>query len=92
VVDDEMKPEGAAAVEKLVTVDRLIARRRHVERRASGPDPDYEKYEKVTVWIGRLFPFEQAWVPMPWYFHLHPGITNRAGAILKGGQRSPKAS
>jgi len=40
-----MKPEkGAAAVEKVVTVDKSrFARRRHVERRASGPDPDYEE-------------------------------------------------
>ncbi len=59
VVDDEMKPEkGAAAVEKLVTVDKVdllvggMSSGVHL-----GQIPIMKKYEKVTVWIGRcIFP------------------------------------
>ena len=54
VVDDEMKPEkGAAAVEKLVTVDKVdvliggMSSGVHL-----GQIPIMKKYEKVTVWIG----------------------------------------
>ena len=54
VVDDEMKPEkGAAAVEKLATVDKVdlliggMASGVHL-----GQIPIMKKYEKITVWIG----------------------------------------
>ena len=54
VVDDEMKAEkGAAAVEKLVTVDKVdilvggMASGVHL-----GQIPIMKKYEKITVWIG----------------------------------------
>ena len=45
VVDDEMKPEkGAAAVEKLVTVDKVdFLVGGNVQWCASGRDPDHEK-------------------------------------------------
>ena len=54
VVDDEMKPEkGAAAVEKLVTMDKVDLL---VGGMSSGvllgEIPIMKKYEKVTVWIG----------------------------------------
>ncbi len=76
VVDDEMKPEkGAAAVEKLVTVDKVDVL---VGGMASGVHlgqiPIMKKYEKVTVWIGAASSrCEQAVGPTSdWYFHLHP--------------------
>ena len=76
VVDDEMKPEkGAAAVEKLVTVDKVdlliggMASGVHL-----GQIPIMKKYEKVTVWMGAASSrCEQAVGPAAdWYFHLHP--------------------
>jgi branched-chain amino acid transport system substrate-binding protein len=75
VVDDEMKPEkGAAAVEKLATVDKVDI---FVGGMSSGVHlgqiPILKKYGKVTVWIGAAYHgCENALEGADWYFHLHP--------------------
>ena len=88
VVDDEMKPEkGAAAVEKLVTVDKVdllvggMSSGVHL-----GQIPIMKKYEKVTVWIGAASSrCEQALgAEATWYFHLHPWDYQQGGSYLEG--------
>jgi branched-chain amino acid transport system substrate-binding protein len=87
VVDDEMKPEkGAAAVEKLVTVDKVdllvggMASGVHL-----GQIPIMKKYEKITVWIGAASSrCEQAMGPVDWYFHLHPWDYQQGASYLEG--------
>jgi len=88
VVDDEMKPEkGAAAVEKLVTVDKVdllvggMSSGVHL-----GQIPIMKKYEKVTVWIGAASSrCEQAvGADATWYFHLHPWDYQQGGSYLEG--------
>ena len=88
VVDDEMKPEkGAAAVEKLVTVDKVdlliggMASGVHL-----GQIPIMKKYEKVTVWIGAASSrCEQAvGAAADWYFHLHPWDYQQGESYIEG--------
>jgi branched-chain amino acid transport system substrate-binding protein len=88
VVDDEMKPEkGAAAVEKLVTVDKVdllvggMSSGVHL-----GQISIMKKYEKVTVWIGAASSrCEQALgAEATWYFHLHPWDYQQGGSYLEG--------
>ncbi len=88
VVDDEMKPEkGAAAVEKLVTVDKVdvliggMSSGVHL-----GQIPIMKKYEKVTVWIGAASSrCEQAvGGTADWYFHLHPWDYQQGESYIEG--------
>ena len=88
VVDDEMKPEkGAAAVEKLATVDKVdmliggMASGVHL-----GQIPIMKKYEKVTVWMGAASSrCEQAVGPAAdWYFHLHPWDYQQGASYQEG--------
>ena len=88
VVDDEMKPEkGAAAVEKLATVDKVdlliggMASGVHL-----GEIPIMKKYEKVTVWIGAASSrCEQAiGSSADWYFHLHPWDYEQGASYQEG--------
>jgi branched-chain amino acid transport system substrate-binding protein len=88
VVDDEMKPEkGAAAVEKLVTVDKVdllvggMSSGVHL-----GQIPIMKKYELVTVWIGAASSrCEQALgADATWYFHLHPWDYQQGASYLEG--------
>ncbi len=87
VVDDEMKAEkGAAAVEKLVTVDKVdilvggMASGVHL-----GQIPIMKKYEKITVWIGAASSrAEQAMGPVDWYFHLHPWDYQQGASYIEG--------
>ena len=76
VVDSEFKPEkGAAAIDKLATVDEVDF---FVGGMSSGVHqaqiPTLKKYEKITVWAGAAsYKAEQAVGPdADWYFHLHP--------------------
>jgi branched-chain amino acid transport system substrate-binding protein len=74
VVDDEMKPDkAAAALDKLATVD-------NVDVFAGGMSsattmamiPGMKKYGKVTVWCGGASgKIEQAMEGQDWFFHLH---------------------
>jgi len=74
VVDDEMKPEkGAAAIEKLATLDKVDI---FIGGMASGVHmaqiPILRKYKPVTVWLGAAsHKCEQALEGCDWYFHLH---------------------
>jgi len=74
VVDDEMKPEkGAAAIDKLATVDKVDV---FVGGMASGVHlaqiPILKKYKKVTVWAGAASSrCEAALKGQDWYFHIH---------------------
>ncbi len=88
VVDDEMKPEkGAAAVEKLATVDKVdvliggMSSGVHL-----GQIPIMKKYEKVTVWMGAASSrCEQAIGPAAeWYFHLHPWDYQQGMGYIEG--------
>ena len=88
VVDDEMKPEkGAAAVEKLVTVDKVDLL---VGGMSSGvllgEIPIMKKYEKITVWIGAASSrCEQALGPTAnWFFHLHPWDYEQGESYIEG--------
>jgi branched-chain amino acid transport system substrate-binding protein len=97
VVDDEMKAEkGAAAVEKLVTVDKVdilvggMSSGVHL-----GEIPIMKKYDKVTVWIGAASSrCEQAMGPVDWYFHLHPWDYEQGASYLEGwteiGKKRPE--
>ncbi len=88
VVDDEMKPEkGAAAVERLVTVDKVdvliggMSSGVHL-----GQIPIMKKYERVTVWMGAASSrCEQAiGATADWYFHLHPWDYEQGASYLEG--------
>jgi branched-chain amino acid transport system substrate-binding protein len=74
VVDDEMKPEkGAAAIEKLATLDKVDL---FIGGMASGVHmaqiPILKKYKIVTVWLGAAsHKCEEALEGSDWYFHLH---------------------
>jgi len=87
VVDDEMKPEkGAAALEKLATVDKADV---FIGGMASGVHmgqiPILKKYQKVTVWIGAASSkCEEALEGADWYFHLHPWDYQQGASYLEG--------
>lgn len=74
VVDDEMKPDKAAAgLDKLATVDNVDV---FVGGMSSATTmamiPGMKKYAKVTVWCGGASgKIEQAMEGQDWFFHLH---------------------
>jgi branched-chain amino acid transport system substrate-binding protein len=74
VVDDEMKPEkGAAAIEKLASLDKVDI---IIGGMASGVHmaqiPILKKYKTVTIFLGAAsHKCEQALEGSDWYFHLH---------------------
>ena len=88
VLDDEMKPEkGAAAVERLVTVDKVDVLLGGMSSGVHlGQIPIMKKYEKVTVWMGAASSrCEQAIGPAAdWYFHLHPWDYQQGASYLEG--------
>ncbi|OGP49239.1 MAG: ABC transporter substrate-binding protein [Deltaproteobacteria bacterium RBG_13_43_22] len=88
VIDDEMRPiKGAAAVEKLVTVEKVdvliggMSSGVHL-----GQIPIMKKYKKVTIWIGAASSrCEQAvGSAADWYFHLHPWNYQQEENYLEG--------
>jgi branched-chain amino acid transport system substrate-binding protein len=88
VIDDEMKPEkGAAAIEKLATVDKVDL---FIGGMSSGvlmaEIPIMKKYEKVTVWIGAAYHgCETALGPdANWFFHLHPWDYEQGASYVEG--------
>jgi len=97
VVDDEMKPEkGAAAVEKLATLDKVDI---FIGGMSSGVHlgqiPVLKKYGKVTVWIGAAYHgCEKALKGQDWYFHLHPWDYLQGASYAEGWaaieERSPE--
>ena len=74
VVDDELKPDkGAAALDKLVTVNNVDIL---VGGMSSGVTmaliPGMKKYGKVVVWAGAAYSgVEKAMEGQDWFFHLH---------------------
>jgi branched-chain amino acid transport system substrate-binding protein len=88
IADDEAKGEkGAAALDKLATVDNVYA---FIGGMSSGVHmaqlPVLKKYAKPTVWIGAAAsaviegPMENA----TWYFHLHPWDYQQTGGYITG--------
>lgn len=98
VVDDEMKPDkGAAALDKLATVDKVDV---FIGGMASGvllgQAPTFKKHGKVTVWIGAASSKceEAIGADADWFFHLHPWDYNQGASYQEGwtaiSTRDPK--
>jgi len=88
VVDSEFKPEkGAAAIDKLATVDEVDF---FVGGMSSGVHmaqiPTLKKYKKITIWAGAAsHQAEQAIGPdADWYFHLHPWDYQQGASYGRG--------
>ncbi|MDA8189697.1 MAG: ABC transporter substrate-binding protein [Dehalococcoidales bacterium] len=88
VVDDEMKPDkGAAALDKLATVDKVDV---FIGGMASGvllgQAPTLKKYAKVTVWTGAASSKceEAIGADADWFFHIHPWDYNQGASYEEG--------
>ena len=88
VIDDEGKPDkGAAAVEKLVTVDKVDL---IIGGMSSGVElgkvPTFKKYGKVVISTGAAsYKVEEALgADSGWYFHLHPWDYNQGASYAEG--------
>lgn len=88
VVDDEMKPDkGAAALDKLATVDKVDV---FIGGMASGvllgQAPTLKKHAKVTVWIGAASSKceEAIGADADWFFHVHPWDYNQGASYQEG--------
>jgi branched-chain amino acid transport system substrate-binding protein len=88
VIDSEFSPEkGAAAIERLATVDRVDF---FVGGMSSGVHlgqiPALKRYQKVTMWTGAASHLaEEAIGPnQEWYFHLHPWDYNQGASYVEG--------
>jgi branched-chain amino acid transport system substrate-binding protein len=92
IVDDEMKPDKAAAgLDKLATVDNVDI---FVGGMASATTmaaiPVMKKYGKITVWCGGASgKIEQALEGQDWFFHLHTWDYQQ-GAIYEVGWKEMK--
>jgi branched-chain amino acid transport system substrate-binding protein len=88
VVDDEMKAEkGAAALERLATVDNVDVFVGGMSSGvALGEVPTMKKYQRVTVWTGAAsYLVEQALgADSDWFFHLHPWDYEQGESYLQG--------
>jgi len=97
VIDDEMNPEkGAAAIEKLATVDKVDL---FVGGLSSGVHlaqiPLMKKYGKVALWSGAASSkCERELKDQDWYFHLQPWDYEQAQSYVDGwadiGKKYPK--
>jgi branched-chain amino acid transport system substrate-binding protein len=87
IVDDEMKPDkAAAALDKLATVDNVDI---FVGGMGSGTTmamiPGMKKYNKVTVWAGAASSkVEQAMEGQDWFFHMHAWDYQQQAFFEKG--------
>ena len=88
VVDSEFRPEkGAAAIDKLATVDNVDF---FVGGMSSGVHmaqiPTLRKYEKITVWAGAASHQAENAVgeDADWYFHLHPWDYQQGASYGRG--------
>ena len=89
VVDDEMKPEkGAAALEKLATVDKVdiflggMSSGVHL-----GQIPVLKKLKKLTLWTGAAASAaceKGIGADADWYFHLHPWDYQQGSSYTDG--------
>jgi len=88
VIDDELKADkGAAAIEKLVTVDNVdVLMGGMASGVALGQVPAMKKYGKVVISTGAAsYKVEEALgADANWYFHLHPWDYNQGASYLQG--------
>ncbi len=88
VVDDELKADkGAAAIEKLVTVDNVdVLIGGMASGVALGQIPTMKKYGKVVVATGAASSTVEAALgaDATWYFHLHPWDYNQGASYAQG--------
>lgn len=88
VIDDELKADkGAAAIEKLVTVDNVdVLIGGMASGVALGQIPAMKKYGKVVVSTGAAsYKVEEALgADANWYFHLHPWDYNQGASYAQG--------
>lgn len=88
VVDDELKADkGAAAIEKLVTVDNVdVLIGGMASGVALGQIPTMKKYGKVVVSTGAASSTVEAALgaDATWYFHLHPWDYNQGASYAQG--------
>ncbi|HUW69521.1 MAG TPA: ABC transporter substrate-binding protein [bacterium] len=88
VVDDELKADkGAAAIEKLVTVDNVdVLIGGMASGVALGQIPTMKKYGKVVVSTGAASSTVEAALGADanWYFHLHPWDYNQGASYAQG--------
>lgn len=88
VIDDELKADkGAAAIEKLVTVDKVdVLVGGMASGVALGQVPTMKKYGKVVMSTGAAsYTVENALgADADWYFHLHPWDYNQGASYAEG--------
>jgi branched-chain amino acid transport system substrate-binding protein len=88
VIDDELKADkGAAAIEKLVTVDKVdVIIGGMASGVALGQIPAMKNYKKVVVATGAAsYTVENALgADADWYFHLHPWDYNQGQSYADG--------
>jgi len=88
VIDDELKADkGAAAIEKLVTVDNVdLIIGGMSSGVALGQVPAMKKYGKVVVATGAASSTVEAALgaDADWYFHLHPWDYNQGASYAQG--------
>jgi branched-chain amino acid transport system substrate-binding protein len=88
VIDDELKADkGAAAIEKLVTVDNVdVLMGGMASGVALGQIPTMKKYGKVVIATGAASStVENALgADAHWYFHLHPWDYNQGASYAQG--------
>ncbi|MDX9958500.1 MAG: ABC transporter substrate-binding protein [Clostridia bacterium] len=88
VIDDELKADkGAAAIEKLVTVDNVdVLMGGMASGVALGQIPTMKKYGKVVIATGAASStVENALgADANWYFHLHPWDYNQGASYAQG--------
>jgi len=88
VIDDELKADkGAAAIEKLVTVDQVdVLMGGMASGVALGQVPAMKKYGKIVIATGAAsYKVEEALgSDANWYFHLHPWDYNQGASYAQG--------
>lgn len=88
VIDDELKADkGVAAIEKLVTVDKVDFLMGGMSSGvALGQVPTMKKYQKIVISTGAAsYKVEEALgADADWYFHLHPWDYQQGASYLQG--------
>lgn len=88
VIDDELKADkGVAAIEKLVTVDKVdFLMGGMASGVALGQVPTMKKYGKIVISTGAAsYKVEEALgAGADWYFHLHPWDYEQGASYLQG--------
>lgn len=94
IIDDELKADkGAAAIEKLVTVDNVdVLMGGMASGVALGQVPAMKKYGKIVISTGAAsYKVEEALgADANWYFHLHPWDYNQGESYAQGWDQIEK--